>query len=155
MIRVIFPLATFSITILVNRGYVPKQKIRPETRMKGQVSGASYVTTQTFSFLVIPFIQKASFSLWNKLSLINETQQRSTWKWDDLNDYGFLSHVQVEGEMEVVGVVRLTETRKPFVPNNDVERNRWHYRDLEAMCQTTGAEPVFIDADFGKMIIIY
>lgn len=64
------------------------------------------------------------------------------------------SHVQVEGEMEVVGVVRLTETRKPFVPNNDVERNRWHYRDLEAMCQTTGAEPVFIDADFSKMIII-
>lgn len=56
--------------------------------------------------------------------------------------------------MEVVGVVRLTETRKPFVPNNDVERNRWHYRDLEAMCQTTGAEPIFIDADFGKMIVI-
>lgn len=27
-----------SIKILVNRGYVPKQKIRPETRMKGQVS---------------------------------------------------------------------------------------------------------------------
>lgn len=61
------------------------------------------------------------------------------------NDY-----VQVEGEVEVVGVVRLTETRKPFVPNNDVERNRWHYRDLEAMSSVTGAEPIFIDADFGK-----
>lgn len=65
------------------------------------------------------------------------------------------SYVKVESEMEVVGVVRLTETRKPFVPNNDVERNRWHYRDLEAMCQKTGAEPIFIDADFGKMIIIF
>lgn len=75
----------------------------------------------------------------------------STWKWDDPNAYGVLPRVQVEGEMEVVGVVRLTETRKPFVPNNDVERNRWHYRDLGAMCQTTGAEPVFIDADFGEM----
>lgn len=53
--------------------------------------------------------------------------------------------------MEVVGVVRLTETRKPFVPNNDVERNRWHYRDLEAMSSVTGAEPIFIDADFGKI----
>lgn len=52
--------------------------------------------------------------------------------------------------MEVVGVVRLTEVRKPFVPNNDVERNRWHYRDLEAMGSVTGAEPIFIDADFGK-----
>lgn len=58
--------------------------------------------------------------------------------------------VQVEGEVEVVGVVRLTETRKPFVPNNDVERNRWHYRDLEAMSGVTGAEPVFIDAVFGE-----
>lgn len=28
---------TGSVTILVNRGYVPRQKIRPETRMKGQV----------------------------------------------------------------------------------------------------------------------
>lgn len=56
--------------------------------------------------------------------------------------------------MEVVGVVRLTETRKPFVPNNDVERNHWHYRDLEAMCRVTGAEPIFVDADFSKSIII-
>lgn len=58
--------------------------------------------------------------------------------------------VQVEGEVEVVGVVRLTENRKPFVPNNDVERNRWHYRDLEAMGAAAGAEPIFIDADFGE-----
>ncbi|KAI3362177.1 hypothetical protein L3Q82_012497, partial [Scortum barcoo] len=82
------------ITILVNRGYVPRQKIKPETRMKGQV----------------------------------------------------------EGEVEVVGVIRLTEIRKPFVPNNDVGRNLWHYRDLEAMSSHTGAEPIFIDADFGSTI---
>lgn len=59
--------------------------------------------------------------------------------------------LQAESEVEVVGVVRLTETRKPFVPNNDVERNRWHYRDLEAMSRVTGAEPIFIDADFGTV----
>lgn len=58
--------------------------------------------------------------------------------------------VQVEDEVEVVGVVRLTELRKPFVPRNDVERNRWHYRDLEAMANLIGAEPIFIDADLGK-----
>uniref|UniRef100_A0A8D3BN39 SURF1-like protein n=1 Tax=Scophthalmus maximus TaxID=52904 RepID=A0A8D3BN39_SCOMX len=57
-----------------------------------------------------------------------------------------------QGEVEVVGVVRLTEIRKPFVPNNDVERNRWHYRDLEAMSHVTGAEPIFIDADYGSTI---
>ncbi|XP_018517948.1 surfeit locus protein 1 [Lates calcarifer] len=89
-----FHCTDLGITILVNRGYVPRQKIRPETRMKGQV----------------------------------------------------------EGEVEVVGVVRLTEPRKPFVPHNDVERNRWHYRDLEAMSHATGAEPIFIDADFKSTI---
>lgn len=82
------------ITILVNRGYVPKKRIRPETRTKGQV----------------------------------------------------------EDEVEVVGVVRLTEQRKPFVPQNDVERNRWHYRDLDAMAQVCGAEPIFIDADLASTI---
>ncbi|KAM9306984.1 surfeit locus protein 1 [Pholidichthys leucotaenia] len=89
-----FHCTELGVTILVNRGYVPRQKIRPETRMKGQM--------------------------------------------DD--------------EVEMVGVVRLTETRKPFVPNNDVERNRWYYRDLEAMAKATGAAPIFIDADFGSTI---
>uniref|UniRef100_A0A672RSZ4 SURF1-like protein n=1 Tax=Sinocyclocheilus grahami TaxID=75366 RepID=A0A672RSZ4_SINGR len=76
------------ITILVNRGYVPKDKIRPETRIKGQVTE----------------------------------------------------------NVDLVGVMRLTEQRKPFVPPNNVETNRWHYRDLEAMAKVTGVEEIFIDA---------
>lgn len=44
--------------------------------------------------------------------------------------------------------MRLTETRKPFVPENSPEQNHWHYRDLEAMAKITGADPIFIDADF-------
>ncbi|XP_053551896.1 surfeit locus protein 1 isoform X2 [Bombina bombina] len=79
------------ITILVNRGFVPRKRINPEVRQKGQVSG----------------------------------------------------------EIDLVGIVRLTETRKPFVPENDPVRNRWHYRDLAAMAQATGAEPILIDANLG------
>ncbi|XP_051538898.1 surfeit locus protein 1-like [Myxocyprinus asiaticus] len=82
------------ITILVNRGYVPKDKIRPETRMKGQVTK----------------------------------------------------------EVDLVGVVRLTEQRKPFVPQNYVEANKWYFRDLEAMAKVTGAEEIFIDAVFDSTI---
>ncbi|XP_066466881.1 surfeit locus protein 1 [Tiliqua scincoides] len=77
------------ITILVNRGFVSRRKVKPETRLKGQIPD----------------------------------------------------------EIELIGVVRLSETRKPFVPENNVERNRWHYRDLDAMARVTGAEPIFIDAD--------
>ncbi|XP_033893793.3 surfeit locus protein 1-like [Acipenser ruthenus] len=82
------------VTILVNRGFVPRKKINPETRMKGQV----------------------------------------------------------QEEVDLVGVIRLTEVRKPFVPQNDTERNRWHFRDLEAMAKVAGTEPIFIDADFSSTI---
>ncbi|XP_047380671.1 surfeit locus protein 1 isoform X2 [Sciurus carolinensis] len=87
-----FHCTDLGVTILVNRGFVPKKKVNPETRQKGQV----------------------------------------------------------EGEVDLVGMVRLTETRKPFVPENNPERNHWHYRDLEAMARITGADPVFIDADFPR-----
>ncbi|XP_055126477.1 surfeit locus protein 1 isoform X3 [Symphalangus syndactylus] len=82
------------ITILVNRGFVPRKKVNPETRQKGQI----------------------------------------------------------EGEVELIGMVRLTETRQPFVPENNPERNHWHYRDLEAMARITGAEPIFIDANFQSTV---
>ncbi|KAK2084490.1 hypothetical protein P7K49_037523 [Saguinus oedipus] len=59
---------------------------------------------------------------------------------------------QIEGEVDLIGTVRLTETRKPFVPENSPERNHWHYRDLEAMARITGAEPIFIDADFKSTV---
>lgn len=72
-------------------------------------------------------------------------------KWT-LKDSFFLlcTSLQIEGEIDLTGVVRLSETRKPFVPENNIEKNRWHYRDLEAMAKVTGAEPIFIDADFSK-----
>ncbi|XP_053817822.1 surfeit locus protein 1 isoform X1 [Vidua chalybeata] len=82
------------VTILVNRGFVPRKKLKPETRLKGQI----------------------------------------------------------EDEIDLTGVVRLTEKRKPFVPENNIEKNRWHYRDLEAMAKVTGAEPIFIDADFRSTV---
>ncbi|KAM4876498.1 surfeit locus protein 1 [Thomomys bottae] len=89
-----FHCTDLGVTILVNRGFVPKKKVNPETRQKGQIAG----------------------------------------------------------EVDLVGIVRLTESRKPFVPENNPERNLWHYRDLEAMAKIAGAEPVFIDADFQSTV---
>ncbi|XP_025715307.2 surfeit locus protein 1 [Callorhinus ursinus] len=89
-----FHCTDLGITILVNRGFVPRKKVNPDTRQKGQI----------------------------------------------------------KGEVDLVGMVRLTETRKPFVPENNPERNHWHYRDLEAMARLTGADPIFIDADFRSTV---
>uniref|UniRef100_A0A6J0TUF1 SURF1-like protein n=1 Tax=Pogona vitticeps TaxID=103695 RepID=A0A6J0TUF1_9SAUR len=54
---------------------------------------------------------------------------------------------QIQGEVELTGLVRLSEPRRSFVAENDVERNQWFYRDVEAMARVTGAEPIFIDAN--------
>ncbi|XP_004482461.1 surfeit locus protein 1 [Dasypus novemcinctus] len=89
-----FHCSDLGITILVNRGFVPKNRVNPDTRQKGQI----------------------------------------------------------EQEVDLVGMVRLTETRKPFVPENNPERNHWHYRDLEAMARVTGADPIFLDADFQSTV---
>ncbi|XP_055988788.1 surfeit locus protein 1 [Sorex fumeus] len=89
-----FHCTELGITILVNRGFVPRRKVNPETRLKGQI----------------------------------------------------------EGELDLVGAVRLTEVRKPFVPENLPERNQWHYRDVTAMAQHAGTEPIFIDADFRSTV---
>ncbi|XP_069787778.1 surfeit locus protein 1 [Narcine bancroftii] len=80
--------------ILVNRGFVPRRRINPETRKKGQIMD----------------------------------------------------------EVELVGVVRLSETRKPFMPQNDIEKNCWYYRDLETMAQIADTEPILIDADFDSTV---
>ncbi|XP_028918586.1 surfeit locus protein 1 isoform X1 [Ornithorhynchus anatinus] len=83
-----FRCSDLGVTILVNRGFVPRKRVNPDTRLKGQI----------------------------------------------------------QEEVELVGVVRLTETRRPFVPENSPDLNRWHYRDLRAMARVTGAEPIFLDA---------
>lgn len=72
---------------------------------------------------------------------------RALGRWPGRQSHATIS-LQVEGEVELVGMVRLTETRKPFVPENHPERNHWHYRDLAAMAKAAGTEPILIDADF-------
>ncbi|XP_063239145.1 surfeit locus protein 1 isoform X2 [Bacillus rossius redtenbacheri] len=51
---------------------------------------------------------------------------------------------QVQGEVELVGVIRCSEGRPPFLPKN--RPDCWVYRDLAEMANTTGATPVFLDA---------
>ncbi|XP_067826102.1 surfeit locus protein 1 [Heptranchias perlo] len=89
-----FHCTELGVRILVNRGFVPRNRMKPETRLKGQITD----------------------------------------------------------EVELVGVVRLSETRKPFIPQNDVEKNYWYYRDLKAMAQVVDTEPILIDADLDSTV---
>ncbi|XP_025418724.1 surfeit locus protein 1 isoform X2 [Sipha flava] len=53
---------------------------------------------------------------------------------------------QVVGEIELDGIVRLTEPRPQFVSKNVANSQFWSYRDLDAMSKLVNSEPILIDA---------
>ncbi|XP_026761271.2 surfeit locus protein 1 [Galleria mellonella] len=52
----------------------------------------------------------------------------------------------IKGPVELVGVVRLTEKRPPFMPKNNPQKAAWYTRDLEQMSSHIGCSPVWLDA---------
>ena len=69
---------------------------------------------------------------------------------------------QVEGQQHVVGILRNGDKRKVvpgglaphaqasmFTPDNRPEQRDWHWVDLPALANATGAKPVLIDAGLG------
>lgn len=52
---------------------------------------------------------------------------------------------QLKGSVELTGIVRKNEARPQFTPSH-TNSDTFLYRDLERMCQLTGATPVFLDA---------
>ncbi|KAG5896343.1 hypothetical protein JTB14_005823 [Gonioctena quinquepunctata] len=53
---------------------------------------------------------------------------------------------QVEGTVDVIGVVRLNEDRPNFSMKNQERSNVYFYRDLEQMASVAGTAPIFLDA---------
>ena len=60
-----------------------------------------------------------------------------------------------EGEVEVVGLIRLSQPRNTFTPDNDPKEKFWYWRDLDAMAEYAGGkeanvQPVFFEEIFGS-----
>ncbi|XP_070501094.1 SURF1-like protein [Chironomus tepperi] len=53
---------------------------------------------------------------------------------------------QIEGIVEVEGIVRLNEPRPQFSPEH--RSGPFLYRDVQKMCQLSGSDPYFIDAKY-------
>ncbi|XP_046387790.1 surfeit locus protein 1 [Ischnura elegans] len=53
---------------------------------------------------------------------------------------------QIDGEVELIGIVRAHEQRGPFMPRNNLRSNSWFYRNLDEMSHVTGSDPIYIDA---------
>jgi surfeit locus 1 family protein len=63
--------------------------------------------------------------------------------------------IPVEGNVEVVGMIRTSQSRNAFTPDNDPQKGIWYWADVDTMVQYAGGEsanvqPVFIEAIFGE-----
>jgi surfeit locus 1 family protein len=76
---------------------------------------------------------------------------------DTLRDPATRSQGQIEGSVAVIGVARPSEVQGHFVPDNEVQRNRWFWRDLPAMAGSMfpgGAPnlaPFYLDAEISEV----
>lgn len=58
-----------------------------------------------------------------------------------------------DGEVEITGLLRMTEPKGGFLRNNVPQHNRWYSRDVAAIATARGLEnvaPFFVDADAGS-----
>jgi surfeit locus 1 family protein len=58
-----------------------------------------------------------------------------------------------KGQVEITGLLRMTEPKGGFLRNNVPQHNRWYSRDVAAIAAARGLEnvaPFFIDADAGS-----
>ena len=69
------------------------------------------------------------------------------WIPRNRNDVESKLERQVSGNVSVSGVLRLTEERSSLTPQNDVTKDMWYSRDVEALAEKFETLPVFIDLD--------
>lgn len=83
-----------------------------------------------------------------------------------LVDRGFISDEQLsakpwtggslgEEEVQLVGMIRLSQKRNTFTPDNHPEKGEWYWVDVNALAdhaggESAGVQPVFVESIFGK-----
>jgi surfeit locus 1 family protein len=79
-----------------------------------------------------------------------------------LVDRGFVSNAHLDsstlsqgnGLVEIIGMLRTSQKRNSFTPDNQPESGKWYWTDVEAMASYAGGEkagvqPVFVEQIFG------
>lgn len=52
---------------------------------------------------------------------------------------------RVAGKRRIEGIVRLGESKGPFVPENDPGKGEWHWIDIKALSEARNTSPILID----------
>lgn len=82
-----------------------------------------------------------------------------------LVDRGFVSKEQLESgaylkdcdQVEIIGLLKMSQKRNAFTPNNEPMDGKWYWTDVEAMSEFAGGEkagvqPVLVEQIFGKLL---
>ena len=62
---------------------------------------------------------------------------------------------QERGEVQVMGLLRSSQEKNTFTPENNPEKGEWYWVDVEAIAERAGGleygvQPVYIESTFGK-----
>ncbi|KAF7981123.1 hypothetical protein HWV62_34853 [Athelia sp. TMB] len=62
---------------------------------------------------------------------------------------------QARGEVELLGMIRTSQNRNSFTPDNHPEKGQWYWTDVKAMAdyaggEAAGVQPVFVEEIFGE-----
>ncbi len=65
-----------------------------------------------------------------------------------------IDQLKDEGEVQVLGMLRTTQVRNHFTPDNHPEKGEWYWADVDAMAEYAGGEKagvqsVFVEEVFG------
>ncbi|KAF7732904.1 surf-like protein [Apophysomyces ossiformis] len=50
-----------------------------------------------------------------------------------------------QGNVEVEGLLRMSERRNAFTPDNNITKNEWYWVDVDTISKLTGAEPLLVE----------
>ncbi|KAI9312660.1 SURF1 family-domain-containing protein [Dichotomocladium elegans] len=97
----------------------------PRTRGDGQVG----------YFVITPLVRENGSTVLVKRGWVSMAKKDPHTRPDSL----------VEGPVHVEGLLRMSEQRNTFTPDNDVIKNQWYWGDVEAMAALSGAEPLLVE----------
>ena len=71
-----------------------------------------------------------------------------------------LAQHQTNEEVEVLGMLRTSQPKNSFTPDNKPEKGEWYWTDVDAMAEYAGGEkagvqPVYVEQIFGAYLAIY
>lgn len=116
----------------------PRSLITPKGDMHDGGGGVFSKQSSTTGFLVI-----TPFKLENREETILVNRG---WVSKDIKNPEARREGQIEGTVEIKGIVRLDEPRPQFTPNH--RGNLFFYRDLLKMSSLTFSDPFFVDQKF-------